>query len=100
MIEYVEEHDRIPALVNGFARMDQNSTFLNDILKILLISKSNCRNSTFEINPLLSWFVFSTHKYGHLPVTQVTELHVNVWQTFGRLNIPTFILTSRPYIHT
>jgi hypothetical protein len=36
MIECVEGHDRTPALVNGFARIDQNSAFLSDVLKILI----------------------------------------------------------------
>jgi len=41
MIECVEEHGSIPALVNGVARIDQNSGFLKDILNILLISKKH-----------------------------------------------------------
>ena len=39
MIERVGEHERIPALVNGVARMDQKFRVLGDTLKILISKK-------------------------------------------------------------
>jgi hypothetical protein len=41
MVECMEKRDRIPVLVNGVARIDQNSAFLKDTLKTLLIYKKH-----------------------------------------------------------